>query len=149
MSSSLNREIVVGVFRSTNGAMSYVSASALTSEITSVSHPQALSGPSFSATANSLVACAVYSLSTGNGWNNGSAFNSFSKGLTTSDLSMFLYKGVASAGTETPGFASSANTISMMFLGAVFQEPAPSAFTPTDTATLNRGVGRGIARGLA
>lgn len=149
MSSSLDRQIVVGVFRSTNGAMSYVSSSALTSEITSVTHPQALSGPAYSATANSLVACAVFSANAVNGWNNGSALNSFSKGLTAADVQMFLYKGVSSAGTETPGFDSSVNTDGMMFLGAVFQEPAPPAFTPTDTASLNRGVGRGLFRGIA
>jgi len=122
MSTSNSREIVVAVFRSTTGGMSYVASSASTSEITSVSHPQALSGPSYSATSNSLVACAVYMASAAGGWNNGSALNSFSKGLASADLQMFLYKSVASSGTETPGFNSSANTGGLMFLGAVFQE---------------------------
>ena len=137
MSSSLSREIVVAVFRSTNGAMSYVAASASTSEISPVSHPQTISGPSYSATANSLVACAVYAPSTGGGWNSGSTLNSFSKGETTSDLQMFLYKGVASAGTETPGFNSSAATTStVLFLGGVFQEsPAYTYARPSSDIT--------------
>jgi len=148
MSTSNNREIVVAVFRSTNGAMSYVAASASTSEITTVTHPQALSGPSYSATANSLVACAVYEAFSAGGWNSGSTLNSFSKGLTASDQQMFLYKGVASAGTETPGFNSATNTGSILFLGGVFQEPTSSP-TIYEFASFNRGVGRGIARGIA
>jgi hypothetical protein len=142
-----NREIVVAVFRSTNGAMSYVAASASTSEVP-VTHPQAVSGPSYSATDNSLVACAVYMAAASSSYS-GSTLNSFSKGETASDYQMFLYKGVASAGTETPGFNSAANTGTVLFLGGVFQEPAPSGVTIYDTASLNRGVGRGLFRGIA
>jgi hypothetical protein len=122
MSTSDTRQIVVAVFRSTNGGMSYVAASASTNEITPVTHPQVLFGPSCSAVANSLVACAVYSGGASSGWNSGSALNSFSKGLTSADLQMFLYKEVASAGVETPAFDSSVTTSASMFLGAVFAE---------------------------
>lgn len=140
-----DRRITVAVLRSSTGTLTFATGTNLSSYEETPTFPGTISGPAFSAVNNSIVMCGF-----GTGGSSpptGTAQNGFTAG-TNSDWDLVLYKTVTTASTETPAIVSNNTDTRVRFAGFVFYDNPP-AFTPTDTATLNRGVGRGIARGIA
>jgi hypothetical protein len=140
-----DRRITVAVLRSSTGTLTFETGTNLSSYEETPTFPGTISGPAFAAVNNSIVICGF---STG-GSNapSGIAQNGFTAG-TNADWDLALYKTVATASTQTPALDSNNTDTRTRFAGFVFFDNPP-AFTPTDTASLNRGVGRGIARGIA
>jgi hypothetical protein len=138
-----NRRITVAVFRSSTGTLSFAAGTDLQSFADAVAYPGTISGPAFSAVNNSVVMCGF---STG-GSNapSGIAQNGFTAG-TNADFDLVLYKTVTAASTQTPALDSNNTDLRVRFAGFVFYD---TPLTIYETASFSRGIGRGIARGIA
>ena len=142
--SATNRRIVVSVLRSSTGTLSFHPSSGFTQLFDPPANPGTNTVTAQSVPNTSIIILGASAQSptiTGAG-------SGYTAASTSPDSDYAIYQTNTSATSTSPVFTTDVTAVRVRIAGFVFYD-TPPAFTPTDTATLNRGVGRGIARGLA
>jgi hypothetical protein len=142
--SAANRRIFVAVLRSSTGTVNFSANISPSVCFDPPSFPGANSLSAQSVPNNSIIISGLSSQGAAPVFVAGSGYTL----ISTSDSDVAIYQTNTSATSTTPSFTNSATASRVRAAGFIFYD-SPAAFTPTDTASFSRGIGRGIARGIA